>query len=74
MDTEITQLQAATCTFHLLYHRNKNQHRHSRWWKWFAMLKRCVNKLLHEIQARDKLRAQARVKHMNQVLLPRCFA
>ncbi|KAF6241572.1 hypothetical protein HO173_000283 [Letharia columbiana] len=74
MDLEITQMQVATHTFHLLHHRNKNQHRHSKWWKWFSMLKHCLSKLIHEIQARDILRAQARVKHMYQVLLPRCYA
>ncbi|CAF9906407.1 hypothetical protein IMSHALPRED_004196 [Imshaugia aleurites] len=73
MDLDSTQLQAATHTFQLVHHRNKNQHRHSKWWKWFCMLKRCVSKLIHEIQAGDDLRAQARVKKMNEVLLPRCY-
>ena len=74
MDLKVTQLQAATQTFHLLHHRNKNQHQHSRWWKWFSMLRRCVSNLIYEIQTRDELRVQARVKHMNQVLLPKCYA
>lgn len=74
MDMKITQLQTATHTFHLLYHRNKNQHRHSKWWKCFSTLKRCVSKLKYEVQTGDSLRAQARVKHMNQVLVPRCYA
>lgn len=74
MDMEVTQLQAATHTLHLLYHRNKNQHRHSKWWKWFSMLKRCVSRLLHEVQIKDNARAQARVKHMYQVVLPSCYA
>lgn len=38
------------------------------------MLKRCVSKLIREVQVRDDVRAQARVKYMNQVLLPRCYS
>ena len=74
MALEFARLQVATHTFRLLHHRNKNQHRRSKWWKWFSMLKRCVSKLLHEIQVRDNARAQARVKHMNRVVLPKCYA
>ena len=74
MSLLLTQLQAATHNFHLLYHRNKNQHRQSMWWKWFSLLKRCVSKLLYEIQVKNNLCVQARLEHMNQILLPRCYA
>lgn len=73
MDLEITQMQETTHIFHLLHHRNKNQHRHSKWWRWFSLLKRCVSRLIQEVQARDNLRVQARLEYMNQVLLPRCY-
>ena len=74
MDLEIAQLQTTDRIFHLLRQRNKNQHRRSKWWKWFSMLKRCVSNLIHEVQAKDILRAQARVQHLSQILLPRCHA
>jgi ribonuclease MRP protein subunit RMP1 len=32
--------------FHLLHHRNKNQHRRSTWYKWFSLLRRHISKLL----------------------------
>jgi hypothetical protein len=31
---------------HILCHRNKNQHRVQKWWKWFAILRRSTKKLL----------------------------
>jgi hypothetical protein len=31
---------------HLIYHRNKNQHRGQKWWKWVGMLRRSIGKLL----------------------------
>lgn len=74
MRLESTELQAAIHIFRLLEQRNKNQHRHSKWWKWFALLKRCVSKLIHESRARDNLLVQARLKYMNQFLLPRCHS
>ncbi|KAM0801980.1 hypothetical protein BDR22DRAFT_148911 [Usnea florida] len=74
MDLDIAQLQATDRIFHLLRQRNKNQHRRSKWWKWFSMLKRCVSNLIHEVQAKESWRAQARLQHFSQVLLPRCHS
>jgi hypothetical protein len=30
----------------LIYHRNKNQHRTQKWWKWLGILRRSISKLL----------------------------
>ena len=41
--------QQLLTTHHLLqltFHRNKNQHRRAKWWKWLSMLYRSVGKLL----------------------------
>ena len=46
--TSQSQQQLLT-THHLLqltFHRNKNQHRRAKWWKWLSMLYRSVGKLL----------------------------
>ncbi|PGG98554.1 hypothetical protein GX51_06750 [Blastomyces parvus] len=37
-------------TLHLLHHRNKNQHRPTKWWKWLAMLKRSMGALLRAVR------------------------
>ena len=73
MDVKSTQLQAATNVLRELHRRNKNQHRHSQWWKWFSLLKRCITKFLHEIQAKNTLRVQAYKKYLNHCLFPRCY-
>lgn len=35
---------------HLIYHHNKNQHRAAKWWKWLAMLKRTVTRVVDELE------------------------
>jgi len=65
-------LEADERILHLVYHRNKNQHRLAKWWKWLSMLKRSVANLLMELQLHDKHRANFRAKHIRETLLPRC--
>ncbi|MCJ1248324.1 hypothetical protein MMC30_005541 [Trapelia coarctata] len=64
--------EADACMLHLLYHRNKNQHRLTKWWKWLSMLRRCVAKLLLDLQSHDQHLAKPRVKHLQETLLPGC--
>ncbi|RDW70316.1 hypothetical protein BP5796_08713 [Coleophoma crateriformis] len=45
--TELASLSNLLCLSH---HRNKNQHRLSRWWAQFSQLRRCISKLETEIQ------------------------
>jgi ribonuclease MRP protein subunit RMP1 len=35
---------------HLTHHRNKNQHRLSKWYKWFSTLRRQISKLITELE------------------------
>ncbi|KAJ5932715.1 hypothetical protein N7516_007204 [Penicillium verrucosum] len=39
MDKEILAVHS---TLHLIFHRNKNQHRRTKWWKWLSILKRAT--------------------------------
>lgn len=73
IDIDIAQLQAVLDILHLLQHRNKNQHRHSIWWQWMSMLKRCVGKLIIELTGQDIKHAQARVLYMRKYLIPKCY-
>ncbi|KAK0100979.1 hypothetical protein ONS95_013032 [Cadophora gregata] len=45
------ELTSVTHLLHLFHHRNKNQHRLSKWWKAFSQLRRQVGKLLLEVEA-----------------------
>ncbi|PGH14427.1 hypothetical protein AJ79_03070 [Helicocarpus griseus UAMH5409] len=49
-----TSLHAILTTLHLLYHHNKNQHRGTKWWRWLAMLKRAMGRLLDEVDGWEK--------------------
>ncbi|MCJ1260226.1 hypothetical protein MMC22_000085 [Lobaria immixta] len=69
----IIRLQATSKLLQLLHHRNKNQHRHAKWWKWLAMLKRCVNKLIQELKASDQTTANFRTSYMKNILIPKCY-
>jgi len=66
-------LEADARILHLTYHRNKNQHRLTKWWNWLSMLRRCVAKLLLDIQSDDEHRASCRANHLREILLPRCY-
>ncbi|KAI9835306.1 MAG: hypothetical protein M1819_002450 [Sarea resinae] len=72
------ELEDISRILHLFHHRNKNQHRLAKWWKWFSMLWRSLQKLLVEasranISGKDMVRFQARVGHLHAVLVPKCY-
>ncbi|OJD12596.1 hypothetical protein AJ78_06839 [Emergomyces pasteurianus Ep9510] len=43
-------LKSIHTTLHLIYHRNKNQHRGAKWWKWLVMLKRSMGQLVKVVR------------------------
>ncbi|EED12546.1 conserved hypothetical protein [Talaromyces stipitatus ATCC 10500] len=43
---EQSLLETLFSTVHLIYHRNKNQHGGTAWWKWLSILRRCLLKLI----------------------------
>ncbi|KAK2743085.1 hypothetical protein FQN55_007536 [Onygenales sp. PD_40] len=49
-----TALKAIHTSLHLLYHRNKNQHRNTKWWKWLSMLRRATADLTREVERFEK--------------------
>ncbi|KAJ6023261.1 uncharacterized protein N7446_013620 [Penicillium canescens] len=60
MDSQ--EILAIHSILHLIFHRNKNQHRGAKWWKWLSALKRATLDL-----ARSG--AQAHLAH----IVPRCY-
>ncbi|KZF21264.1 hypothetical protein L228DRAFT_284319 [Xylona heveae TC161] len=83
-ESQISDLQTISKLFHLIFHRNKNQHRLTKWWRWFAMLRRSTDRLLLELEHVKSTpsfaeeaealaqRAGARVEYISEVLVPRC--
>ncbi|KHJ34811.1 putative ribonuclease mrp protein subunit rmp1 [Erysiphe necator] len=47
--SSIQKLQNISQLLHLAHHRNKNQHRVSRWYKYFGQLRRQISKLILEL-------------------------
>ncbi|TQS38965.1 hypothetical protein Golomagni_00518 [Golovinomyces magnicellulatus] len=45
-----TKLQSTYNLLHLTHHRNKNQHRLSKWYKSFGQLRRQMSKLMFELE------------------------
>ncbi|KAI5849481.1 hypothetical protein DFP73DRAFT_295400 [Morchella snyderi] len=68
----LTDLQPESDLLHLLFHRNKNQHRSGKWWKWFGMLRRSIRKLLNPSEEDGD--ANKRVEYMRRVLVPSCYS
>lgn len=44
------ELSSITQILHLTHHRNKNQHRLTKWWKQFSILRRNTSKLLLDVE------------------------
>jgi ribonuclease MRP protein subunit RMP1 len=59
---------------HLLYHRNRNQHRHSVWWKQFAILKRRTRLVLELTkESRDAHIIEKHVKFIVYKIISRAY-
>ncbi|KAJ5719567.1 hypothetical protein N7493_007145 [Penicillium malachiteum] len=67
MDTE--EISAVHSILHLIYHRNKNQHKSTKWWKWLSMLKRTTA----ELGSLDAVAAESYQQHLATHLIPRCY-
>ena len=70
---------------HLLFHRNKNQHRLLKWWQWIATLRRNLSKLLfeHDLITTAKTTPnrntavanyKARLAFMRKIVVPSAYA
>ncbi|PWY64293.1 hypothetical protein BO70DRAFT_303002 [Aspergillus heteromorphus CBS 117.55] len=72
---KITAIHAA---LHLIFHRNKNQHRGTKWWKWLSILKRTTLKLVTYLtrlppDTDAKLLNDKHSQHLASYILPRCY-
>ena len=83
--TQLKQLRDDLDLIHLLFHRNKNQHRLLKWWQWIATLRRNLSKLLfeHDLITAAKTTPnrnaavanyEARLAFMRRVVVPSAYA
>ncbi|KAL3425652.1 hypothetical protein PVAG01_02443 [Phlyctema vagabunda] len=66
-----TELETISNLLHLAHHRNKNQHRLSKWWGTFSQLRRQLSKLCLEIDASPyhQQTTKSKSKSKNQKML-----
>ena len=83
--TQLKKLRDDLDLIHLLFHRNKNQHRLLKWWQWIATLRRNLSKLLfeHDLITTAKTTPnrnaavanyEARLAFMRRVVVPSAYA
>lgn len=79
---EPQKLLAIHTLLRLIHHRNKNQHRKSKWWKWLSTLNRTVWKLVQAVEAEQSSpgitqSASLSVERYKEYLavhtIPRCY-
>ncbi|PYH98925.1 hypothetical protein BO71DRAFT_394886 [Aspergillus ellipticus CBS 707.79] len=63
---------------HLLFHRNKNQHRGTKWWKWLSALKRITLKLMNDLNrlpsdSGAELFVDKYRQYLAIYILPKCY-
>ena len=56
MDLDKTQLQESLHLLNLIYHRNHNQHRHQKWWKWLGIFRRHMKVIVGLLEAEEQRR------------------
>ncbi|KAF2142849.1 uncharacterized protein K452DRAFT_248390 [Aplosporella prunicola CBS 121167] len=75
---DIDELKTLNDLLHLIFHRNKNQHHLSFWWRGFATFRREYQHLLAEYEASktnktSKKRAKARLDTWKQIRVPQWY-
>ncbi|OKL56751.1 hypothetical protein UA08_07881 [Talaromyces atroroseus] len=70
-----SRLQKTFSTVHLVYHRNKNQHGKTAWWKWLSILRRSLLKLLllHPAEKNKKRQIMLISKYLHTQVIPNAY-
>ncbi|KAL4989062.1 hypothetical protein BDW68DRAFT_82559 [Aspergillus falconensis] len=62
---------------HLIFHRNRNQHGRTKWWKWLSILKRAVRNLAMSLSSSKqedfRTSAESYRRYLADQVLPRCY-
>lgn len=76
-DMEKTELFRIHSMLHLIFHRNRNQHGKTKWWKWLSILKRSVWNLALTLGPSNKENTQPSVetckRYLADYIVPRCY-
>ncbi|KAH8689709.1 hypothetical protein BGW36DRAFT_433709 [Talaromyces proteolyticus] len=67
---DLLRVEEVSSKLHLVYHRNKNQHGRSAWWRWLSMLRRTLLKLLSTTQYEGQ---ECISEYLHAYIIPRCY-
>lgn len=77
---EVEEVSAVHSMLHLVFHRNKNQHGRTRWWKWLSILKRLTLNLAKSLEQKSSLSyggndspVDMHKRHLAMHVAPRCY-
>ncbi|RAK96425.1 uncharacterized protein BO80DRAFT_429055 [Aspergillus ibericus CBS 121593] len=75
MIMDVNKVSAVHSILHLIFHRNKNQHRGTKWWKWLSILKRDTLKLAKSLDRHGGPGPSAdEYKHHLAIhVIPKCY-
>lgn len=73
MDREEEKLIKAVKVIELMHHRNTNQHRRSPWFRWLAVLRRNLSKVVLDLSGGSRTALSARMDFLNNGILPPCY-
>ena len=76
MDKE--RVAAVYSMLHLVFHRNKNQHGKTKWWKSLSLLKRATKNLLEILEcelvrSRNESFVDKHAKYLATSVIPKCY-
>ena len=75
IDTE--RMRAISSMLHLIFHRNKNQHNTTKWWRWLSILKRSTLRLLGALEYQPPYNKASpsvdkSMEYLAKHVIPRC--
>ncbi|KAJ5675893.1 hypothetical protein N7462_008790 [Penicillium macrosclerotiorum] len=65
------EILAVHAMLQLIYHRNKNQHRRAKWWRWLSLLRRTTLDLGSQHMAAPAVSSYR--QHLASYLIPKCY-
>lgn len=73
IDIDIGALRSEAEILHLIYHRNKNQFRRTKWWTQFAILHRRCWKMIRDLESGETEQFLGTVKFLKKKLIPSAY-
>lgn len=70
---DVKEIIALHSLLHLVFHRNKNQHGNTKWWKWLSILKRITLKFAKSLETDAFHTVRLYKEHLALHVIPNCY-